>query len=91
MNRKELLKLFSVDENDIIQTDGQFKGQPLYVAYFWLLYITGYSDERDNEIVTFQVRNEDRAQFAALIDRRQVRIQPQPDGRIIEILIESQS
>jgi hypothetical protein len=85
MNREELLRLFSVDENDIIQTEGQFKGQPLYVAYFWLLYITGYSDERSNETVTFLVRGEDRAQFRALQQRRRVLIQPQPDGRIVEV------
>lgn len=85
MNREELLRLFAVDDDDIILTEGQFKGQPLYVAYFWLLYITGYSDGRSNEIVTFFVRGEDRAQFKALHGRQQVCLQPQPDGYIVEV------
>ncbi|PJF39845.1 MAG: hypothetical protein CUN55_13495, partial [Phototrophicales bacterium] len=63
MNREELLRLFDVDENDIVITDGPFKGQPLYIAYYWFFYITGYTEDKTDDIVTFFVRTEDRIQF----------------------------
>ena len=86
MNREELLRIFTVDDNDIIISDGQFKGQPLYVAYFWFYYIIGYTEHKTEDgIVTFGVRGEDRAQFPILMERIEVRVQQQADNSIIEV------
>lgn len=85
MTREELLRILSVDDNDIVITDGPFKGQPLYIAYFWFYYITGYTEDKTDDVVTFFVRGEDRVQFKQLLDRDMVRIKQQANGSIIEI------
>lgn len=85
MNREELLGLFDVDKNDIIITDGPFKGQPLYIAYYWFYYVTGYTEDKTDDIVTFFVRGEDRAQFPQLAERKMVRLKQLVDGRIAEV------
>lgn len=85
MNRDELLRLFAIDENDIITTDGPFKGQPLYIAYYWFYYVTGYTEDKTDDIVTFFVRGEDRAQFPQLMERSTVRLKQLLEGKIVEV------
>lgn len=85
MNREELLRLFEVDGNDIIISEGFFQGQALYIAYFWYFYVTGYTEDKQDEILSFTVRGEDRAQFPILHGREKVRLQALADGRIIEV------
>ncbi len=85
MNREELLRLFEIDGNDIILTAGPFKGQPLYIAYYWFFYITGYTEDKTDDVVTFFVRGEDRAQFPQLQARQLVRLKQLLDGTIIEV------
>ncbi len=84
MTRQELLRLFEVDENGLVQSEGPFAGQPLFVPYFWFLYLTGYVEEQQGEVVTFWVRAEDRTQFPELASRSVVRMRRRADGRIVE-------
>ncbi len=85
MTREQLLALFQVDSSDIVQPPGPFHGQPLYVAYFWFLYITGYTERERDGIVTFWIRSEDRVQFPQLTGRETVDIRQHDDGQIKEV------
>lgn len=84
MTREQLLALFQIDNDDKVITLGPFFGQPLYIAYFWYLYITGYLESEQDGVVMFFVRGEDRGQFPELKDRAIVRLKRLPDGRIVE-------
>lgn len=82
MTRDQLLALFEVDNHDIIQQDGPFKGQPLYVAYFWFLYLSGYIGERGAKTIAFDVRAEDRIQFPVLSAYTTLWVSQEEDGSI---------
>jgi hypothetical protein len=85
MTREELLNIFQVDENDIIQNDGPLRGQPLYIAYYWYLFITGYTESLVDNILMYRVRIEDRVQFQELTEREKVQLKRNADGRIVEV------
>lgn len=85
MNRELVLTMFQVDETGIIRTPGPFEGQNLYIPYFWYLHISGYREDVQNGIVTFQVRMEDRAQFPELSNRDQVRLKQIDNHTIVEL------
>ncbi len=85
MNRELVFTMFQVDEAGIIRTPGPFEGQNLYIPYFWYLHISGYREDVQDGIVTFQVRMEDRAQFPELAHRDIVRLQQQGNNTIVEL------
>ncbi len=87
MNRELVFTMFQVDETGIIRTLGPFEGQNLYIPYFWYLHISGYREDVQNGIVTFQVRMEDRAQFPELINHDIVRLMQQENGAIVEAIL----
>lgn len=82
MTHDQLRELLAVDADDIIQQAGPFKDQPLFVAYFWFLYISGYIGKRGTEAIAFEVRAEDRMQFPALANYATLHIAEQPDESI---------
>lgn len=85
MNRELVFSMFQVDETGIIRTPGPFEGQNLYIPYFWYLHISGYREDVQNGIITFQVRMEDRAQFPELANQDVVHLKQHENGMIIEI------
>jgi len=86
MTRKELLNIFQINENGIIQNNGPLLGQPLYIAYYWYLFITGYTDIWVDNILTYRVRIEDRVQFPELAERETIQLKRDVDGSIVELL-----
>jgi hypothetical protein len=86
MDREQILAIFEVDPAGVIRTPGAFQGAYLYVPYYWFLVISGYYDRREGEVITFEIRAEDRAQFPELAGRSAVRITRYGDGRIVEII-----
>lgn len=85
MTREELLTIFQIDEQGLIQNEGNLQGQPLYIAYYWYLFITGYSELINGDVLTYQVRTEDRIQFPELMNRKSVQLKRESDGCIVEV------
>ena len=85
MTREELLNIFQIDEQGLIQNVGDLQGQPLYIAYYWYLFITGYSELIVDNVLTYRVRTEDRVQFPELIERDYVKLKRDADGCIVEV------
>lgn len=86
MTREELLTIFQIDEQGLIQNDGSLHGQPLYIAYYWYLFITGFSESVEGDILTYRVRTEDRVQFPELIEREYVQLKRESDGHVVEVV-----
>ena len=72
MTRQDLLTQYDVDENGIIVSLGKFESEPLYIPYFWDMYLNGFADDDDGESLTFEVTIEDREQFPELANVRHV-------------------
>jgi len=68
MTRDEITNEYNVDENGIIRSPGKFEGEMVYAPYFWDAYLNGMADNDDGEVLTFNINDEDRAQFPELAD-----------------------
>lgn len=64
--RNQILKMYDVDTNGVIQSPGKFEGEMLYVPYFWLAYLDGGADDDDGEYLRFDVNADDVALFPEL-------------------------
>lgn len=84
MTREEILKEYDVNQHGIIKTPGKFEGEMLYVPYFWDAYLNGMADSDEEEILGFEVTEEDRAMFPELIDQTQVLLHVRDDGFVCE-------
>lgn len=83
MTRLEILKSFEVYPNSVvIRTPGKFEGEPIYAPYFWDLSLEGMADSYsdDGEVITFQVTDDDRAEFPELTDVKYVRLHESDNG-----------
>jgi len=72
MTRQDIINDYKVSEQGTIQSPGKFEGEMLYVPYFWDAYLNGMADSDDGEVLTFEVNDEDRAQFPELADVKQI-------------------
>lgn len=82
-NRDDILKEYRV-ENGIIRSPGKFEGEPIYVPYFWDMYLIGFSDEDDGDVITFHVCSDDVTEFPELAGRDSVRLYQRDDGFVCE-------
>ena len=67
LKRDEILKLYAT-ENDCITSPGRFEREPIWVPYFWTIFLDGGADEDDGSVLTFNIDAEDRAEFPGLLD-----------------------
>jgi hypothetical protein len=67
MNRKEILETYDVNDKGVIQTPGMFERQMLYAPYFHELFMDGGGyEDFDNDLVYFDVNDEDIKEFPEL-------------------------
>lgn len=84
MSRFELMRRYAVKDG-VIQDDGPFNGQMLYVPYFWEAYLAGNAQEvSEDHIVLFGLHSEDFREFPELHNRSVVRLRQLSDGKIVE-------
>lgn len=65
MTRKEIHRKYTV-ESGTIQSLGKFEGERIYVAYFWDIFLDGFADADDKNIIAFVITSEDIAEFPEL-------------------------
>ena len=71
MTRNEIVVEYENDGQRITQP-GKFESEPLYAVYFWDCYLNGCADEDDGDVLTFDVTDEDKAEFPELQNVRHV-------------------
>jgi hypothetical protein len=72
-------------EKLIIRDPGKFEGCCRYVPHFWEVYLDGFADDDDGEILFFNVTADDVAKFPELTDRVTVRLMEDDQGFICEV------
>ena len=84
MTREQILSEYTIDEHGIIRDPGMFEGEMLYVPYFWNAYLNGMADSDEEEILGFDVDDNDRAMFPELEEKTQVLLYQRSDGFVCE-------
>ena len=85
MNRDEIEREYVVDDNGRIQSPGKFEGERRYVPYFWSVYLNGFADEDDGDVLTFVVTWADVDMFPELHGRREIRLREDGNGFVSEL------
>jgi hypothetical protein len=70
---------------DIVNRPGKFEQEPRYVPYYWDIYLNGFADDDDGEVLTFNVESEDVAMFPELKGKKTVKIVELDNGFVIEL------
>ena len=70
---------------DIIADPGKFEGQCLYVPYYWRIYLNGFADRDDGQVLGFDVSADDKAKFPSLEHRRTVKLVESDLGFVCQI------
>ena len=70
MTRKEIEKMYDVNEQGIITSPGKFEGEMIYIPYYWDMALEGFSDDTlwddDVQIDRFVIGTEDTREFPEL-------------------------
>ena len=77
MDRKECEQL--------VKGPGKFEGEKIYIPYFWDLYMQGFWDEDDSQVIVFLVEEVDRYLFPELKIGTKIRLEQLPSGRVREV------
>lgn len=85
MTRQEILSQYDVGANGRIKTPGKFEGEMLYVPHFWGIFLDGFADRDDGEVLGFDLTKEDREEFPELKGRRTVKIMATEQGFVVEV------
>lgn len=83
MTRNEIEKQYDI-QNGIIRSPGKFEGEAIYVPYFWEIYLDGFADRDDGDILLFDVSAEDKKEFPELKKRHVVKLYCRDDGFVCE-------
>lgn len=85
MTREEIEKSYNV-VNGRICSPGKFEGEMLYVPFFWDVFLNGFCNRDDGEVVSFYLEPEDRVMFPELGKRRRVlKLIERSDGFVCEV------
>jgi hypothetical protein len=84
MTRAQIEKDYKV-ENGRIHSPGQFEGEMVYVPHFWDVFLNGFADRDNGNILGFDVTPEDKKEFPELKKRRTVKLYQRDDGFICEL------
>lgn len=85
MNRDEIEREYEVDDNGRIQSPGKFEGARRYVPYFWSVFLNGFADEDDGDVLIFEVTHADRDMFPELQGCERVRLREDGNGFVSEV------
>lgn len=83
MTRQEIELRYKV-ENGIIRSPGQFEGEAIYVPHFWEIYLNGFADRDNGDVLGFDVTPVDKREFPELKRRRTVKLYQRDDGFVCE-------
>jgi hypothetical protein len=85
MTREQILENYNVEHGRIV-SPGQFEGEMVYVPYFWEMFLDGFADNDDGEVITFKVDAHDRRHFPELPkSQRTVKLVRLDSGFVCEI------
>ena len=83
-NREEIESTYTVEQG-IIRSPGKFENQPVYVVYFWEIYLNGFADRDDGKIIGFDLTLDDKLIFPELKGRRTVNLMEDNQGFVTEV------
>ena len=70
LTREKLIEDFKVDAQGIIQAEGRYQGQALYMPYFMALFYMGVEDQvtetPEGDVITIHVKPLDQVSFPEL-------------------------
>jgi len=71
MTRAEIESAYTV-ENGRITSPGKFESQPVYAPYYYDIYLNGFADGDDGEVLLFGVTPDDRTIFPEIPRNKRV-------------------
>lgn len=76
---------FDVSPGGRITTPGMFEGEMVWVPFYWGVYLDGYADRDDGEILGFDIAKGEHEAFPEMPKRkRTVRLYQRDDGFVCE-------
>lgn len=85
MTRAEIEQEYKVEDGRIT-SPGKFEGEPIYAPYFWDLYLNGFADDDDGELLTFAVDQEAIDEFPELQNIATVQLWENSQGFVSTII-----
>jgi hypothetical protein len=83
MTREEIKNQYVVSNGRII-SPGKFEGEMVYVPHYWDVFLNGFADRENGNVLGFDVTPEDKIQFPELKRRRTVKLCERSDGFVCE-------
>lgn len=83
MTRQQIEQDYQV-ENGRIKSPGMFEGEMVYVPHFWEVYLDGFADRDNGNVLGFDVTAEDKKMFPELRKRRTIKLYQRSDGFVCE-------
>ena len=81
--RKEIENTYTVKDG-IIKSPGKFEGEPIYVPYFWQVYLDGFGEEM-GDYVLFDVEPSDVVEFPELNGKSTIKLMENDQGFVMEM------
>ena len=69
----------------MVKGPGKFEGEARYVPYYWDMYLNGWADDDDGEVLTFYPDDDDRKLFPELEHYTQVCLIEDSQGFVTEV------
>jgi hypothetical protein len=82
-SRKDIEDSYTV-EDGVIRSPGKFEGEPIYVPYFWEVYLEGFGEEM-GDYVLFDVEPSDIVEFPELKGKTMVKLTENDQGFVMEV------
>jgi len=79
MDREQIMNEYDV-ESGVIKSPGKFEGEALYVPFFYNAYLDGMADEYDNDVVIFNISDDDCVKFPELRGVKTLRLSESDSG-----------
>ena len=83
MTRAEIELAYKVVNGRIV-SPGKFEGEMIYVPHFWEIFLDGFADRDNGNVLGFDVSAEDKKEFPELRKRRTVKLYERSDGFVCE-------
>ena len=83
MTRQEIESQYNI-VNGVIRSPGCFEGEMIYVPHFWEIFLNGFADRDNGNVLGFDVTPEDKIEFPELRKRRTVKLYQRDNGFICE-------
>lgn len=86
MNTNAPINLLTESTDPLRITEpGMFEGEARYVPYYWSLYLDGFTDRDDGQILGFDITPDEKTHFPELGKRRTVKLYQRDDGFVCEV------